>query len=65
MSMTTRKFLTRSAVVRPISTAERDIGSDRKRSMMPFFMSSARPIAVVVEPKMAFWTKIPGIRNMT
>src|SRR5213078_3424495 len=35
------------------------------RSMRPFFMSSARPIAVVVEPKIAFCTKMPGIRNIT
>ncbi len=28
-------------------------------------MSSARPIAVVVDPKIAFCTKIPGIRNIT
>ena len=55
----------RSEVVRPASTAERDIGSDRKRSMMPVFMSSASPIAVWVDPKSAFWMKIPGIRNCT
>jgi ABC-2 type transport system permease protein len=29
--------------------------------MTPRFMSSAKPIAVVVAPKMAFWTKMPGI----
>ena len=28
-------------------------------------MSSAKPIAVVVEPKIAFCTKIPGIRYIT
>ena len=32
-----------SLAVRPASTAERDMGSDRKRSMMPFCMSSAMP----------------------
>ena len=63
--MSNRKFLIRSDVVRPASTAERDIGSDRKRSMMPVFMSSASPIAVWVDPKSAFWMKIPGIRNCT
>ena len=49
----------------PTSTAERAIGSERNRSMMPFFRSSASPTAVVVAPKIAFWTKMPGIRNST
>ena len=31
----------------------------------PYFRSSARPIAVVVDPKIAFCTKMPGIRNFT
>ena len=30
--------------MRPISMAERDMGSDRNRSTMPFFMSSAIPM---------------------
>ncbi len=60
-----RRFFARSKVVRPTRTADRAIGSERNRSMMPFFMSSARPIAVVVEPKIAFWMKMPGIRNCT
>ena len=65
-TMATRiRFLTRSNVVRPISTADLAIGRERNRSIRPFFMSSASPIAVVVEPKIAFCTKMPGIRNCT
>jgi hypothetical protein len=59
------KFFARSDVVRPTRTAERAIGSDRNRSTRPLFMSSANPTAVVVAPKIAFWMKIPGIRNIT
>ena len=39
------------------------MGSDRKRSMMPFLMSSASPAPVIVAPKMTVWVKIPAIRN--
>ena len=53
----------RSATVRPISTADRDMGSDRKRSMRPFCRSSARLAPVVVLPKTTVWAKIPGSRN--
>ena len=56
------KFLTRSEVARPASIAERAIGSERNRSTRPDFRSSAIPIAVVVDPKIAFWMMIPGIR---
>ncbi len=59
------KFLIRSDVARPASIAERAIGSERKRSTRPDFRSSAIPIAVVVAPKIAFWTMMPGIRNFT
>jgi hypothetical protein len=52
-----------SLPVLPISTADRDIGSERKRSMMPFCMSSAMPAPVKVAPKMAVCAKIPAIRN--
>src|SRR5437588_283835 len=48
--------------VRPASTAERAIGSERKRSTMHFVRSSARPTPVCVDPKMTVWMKIPGIR---
>ena len=43
MTTRTRTLLTTSVRVRPVSTADGDIGSDRNRSMMPFLMSSARP----------------------
>ena len=52
-----------SAKVRPLSTAERAIGSDRNRSIRPLVMSSATAIAVVIEANASVWTKIPGIRN--
>ena len=48
--------------MRPLSTAERAIGSERKRSISPLLRSSAIPIAVVIEAKPSVWTKIPGIR---
>ena len=51
-----------SLPVRPTSTAERDIGSDRNRSMMPLVMSSASPTPVNVEPKITVWAKMPAIR---
>ena len=41
----------------------RDIGSDRKRSMIPFCMSSAMPAPVKVAPKTTVWAKIPAMRN--
>ena len=52
-----------SAAMRPASTAERAIGSERKRSMMPFCRSSARPTEVAEVPKTIVCTMIPGIRN--
>ena len=60
-----KKFLIRSEPVRPTRTAERAMGKERKRSMMPVFRSSARPIAVFVDWNNAFWMKMPGIRNCT
>ena len=54
-----------SARVRPVSTAEGVIGSDRKRSMSPFFRSSASPSAVTNPPNAIDWTRIPGIRKST
>ena len=53
---------TRSASVRPVSTAERAIGSERKRSMSPFCKSSASPTPVVRAPNTTVCTKIPGMR---
>ena len=57
------RLVTTSESVRPASSAARDMGSDRKRSISPLFMSSARPIAVMNPPKAMFWTMIPGIRK--
>jgi hypothetical protein len=37
--------------VRPLSTAERAMGSERKRSIRPLFMSSVIAIAVVMAAK--------------
>jgi hypothetical protein len=54
-----------SARVRPVRTAERDIGSDRNRSIRPFFRSSDSPSAVTNPPKTIDWTRIPGIRYST
>ena len=58
-------FVATSASVRPASTAERAIGSERKRSMRPFRRSSDRPIAVTNPPNAIVWTMIPGIRKST
>ena len=60
-----RTLRTRSAVVRPISTAERAIGIERKRSTTPRRRSSERPTAVWVARKATDCTKIPGNRKST
>jgi hypothetical protein len=52
-------------MVRPISTAARDIGSDRKRSIRPFWTSSDSPSAVTNPPKAIDWAMMPGIRKST
>ena len=54
---------TRSAIVRPTSTAERAIGIDRKRSTTPRSRSSESPTAVCVARKATDWTKMPGSRK--
>ena len=54
-----------SASVRPASTAPRDIGSERKRSIRPFLRSSASPSAVTKPPKDIVWATMPGIRKST
>jgi hypothetical protein len=63
MMTMTSALLTRSEVVRPIRTAERAIGSERNRSMMPLVMSSARPLPVMVAPNSTVCAKMPAIRN--
>ena len=54
-----------SASVRPASTAERAIGSERKRSIRPLRRSSLSPIAVTKPPNAIDWVMIPGIRKST
>ena len=49
-----------SESVRPASTAARDIGSERKRSIRPFWTSSASPSAVTNPPNAIDWTMMPG-----
>ena len=51
------------AVVRPATTAERDIGSDLNLLINPFCTSSAKPDAVNVAPKTTVCVKIPAMRN--
>ena len=63
--ITTKKLRTKSAKVRPTSTAERAIGSDRNRSTRPLLRSSASPTPVVSAPNTIVCTKIPGIRKFT
>ena len=63
ITMIVMTLIATSLPVRPISTAARDIGSERNRSMMPFCISSASPAPVNVAPKMTVWAKMPGIRN--
>ncbi len=48
-----------------MTTAERVIGSERKRSISPFFRSSESPSAVTKPPKTIDWTMIPGMRKST
>lgn len=52
----------RSPSVRPVSTAERDIGRERKRSTRPWVRSVASPTPVVIAPKETDCTKIPAMR---
>jgi len=54
-----------SEKVRPRSTAARDMGSERKRSISPFRTSSDSPSAVVKPPKAIDWAMMPGIRKST
>src|SRR5699024_4647590 len=57
-----RTLITRSEVVRPSTTASRDIGNDRNRSMMPFCRSLAKPTTVNAELNATVCAKIPAIR---
>ena len=59
---TTKQLRTESANVRPVSTADRAIGNDRKRSSNPLFTSVASPMAAAMDPNTTVCTKMPGIR---
>ena len=65
ISAATKMLRARSATVRPESTADRAIGSDRNRSNSPLLRSVARPTAVPIAPNTVVWTKIPGIKKST
>jgi hypothetical protein len=54
-----------SAIERPISTADRGIGSDRSRSNNPLSTSSATPTAAPVPENIAPAAASPGIRKST
>ena len=60
-----RQLSRTSDSVRPVSTAARDIGSERKRSIRPFWTSSESPSAVTNPPNAIDWTMMPGIRKST
>ena len=60
-----RQFSSTSDDVRPASTAARDIGSERNRSIRPLCTSSVSPSAVTNPPNAIDWTMIPGIRKST
>ncbi len=62
MMKTTKTLRTRSALVRPASTAERAMGRARNRSMSPLGRSSERPTTVLTAPKETVCTYIPGMR---
>jgi len=59
----TIRFRITSENVRPASTAERAIGSDLNRSMMPACRSSVSPTLVLVEPKTEVCTRMQVIRK--
>ena len=45
-----------------MSTADRAIGIERKRSITPSLRSSDRPTAVMLARKVTDWTRMPGNR---
>ena len=65
MSAVTKTLRAEVGDVRPASTAERAMGSERKRSSRPLCTSAARPTAVLVAPNTAVCTKMPGMRKST
>ena len=65
ITITTKTLRTRSAVVRPTSTADRAIGSDRNRSINPAWRSSARPTPVFSAPNVTDCTQTPAMMKST
>ena len=65
MSVITHILRVKSARARPPSTAERDIGKERKRSSSPLRRSSESPTAVFTHPNTTVCTKMPGIKKST
>ena len=53
----------RLATLRPMSTADRRIGSERNRSMMPFSTSAVIPVDTTKAVKTIVCAWIPGSRN--
>jgi hypothetical protein len=53
----------RLATLRPINTDDREMGSDRKRSMMPFSTSAVMPDATTNAVKTIVCAWMPGNRN--
>ena len=52
-----------SAMLRPATTAMPEIGSERKRSVMPLSASTATSCMVAPMPKAVNCANRPGIRN--
>lgn len=52
-----------SEETRPLMTPSRDIGSERRRSMIPSEVSFARPTVVKAALNTTVCVKIPAIRN--
>ena len=63
MTTSCTTFVLMSASVRPVSTAERDIGSERKVDQALQVLAS--PSAVTKPPNTIDWTMIPGIKKST
>jgi hypothetical protein len=55
--------LTRSAVLRPITTAGWAIGIERNRSVTPRARSAATTEIVAAAPNIIVWANMPGMRN--
>jgi len=63
ITISTSTLFSTSDRVRPVSTADGDIGRLRNRSTMPFCTSSASPAPVMVAPNTTVCAKMPAIRN--